>query len=39
VKREGLALQQTEREAALHAEIKRAFDPKGLMNPGKKTPA
>jgi glycolate oxidase subunit GlcD len=39
VKRGGLALQQTERDRALHDEIKRAFDPKGLMNPGKKTPA
>jgi glycolate dehydrogenase FAD-linked subunit len=39
VKRDGLALQQSERDRALHDEIKRAFDPKGLMNPGKKTPA
>jgi glycolate oxidase subunit GlcD len=37
VKRAGLARQQSEREAALHAEIKRAFDPKGLLNPGKKS--
>ena len=39
VKRDGLALQQSERDRAIHDEIKRAFDPKGLMNPGKKTPA
>jgi len=36
VKRGGLARQQSDREAALHAGIKRAFDPKGLLNPGKK---
>jgi FAD/FMN-containing dehydrogenase len=24
------------RAASLHAEIKRVFDPKGLLNPGKK---
>jgi glycolate oxidase subunit GlcD len=39
VKRGGLALQQSERTHALHEQIKRAFDPKGLMNPGKKTAA
>ena len=32
-----LARQWGERAATLHAEIKRVFDPKGLMNPGKKT--
>src|SRR5829696_341144 len=32
-----LARQWGERAASLHAEIKRVFDPKGLMNPGKKT--
>ncbi|HEX2436594.1 MAG TPA: FAD-linked oxidase C-terminal domain-containing protein [Solirubrobacterales bacterium] len=37
VKRAGLVRQQSEREAAIHAEIKRAFDPKGLLNPGKKS--
>jgi glycolate oxidase subunit GlcD len=37
VKRDGLALQQSAREAALHDQIKRAFDPKGLLNPGKKS--
>jgi glycolate oxidase subunit GlcD len=31
-----LARQWGERAAALHAEIKRVFDPKGLLNPGKK---
>jgi glycolate oxidase subunit GlcD len=36
VKRGGLALQSTEATRALHEEIKRAFDPKGLLNPGKK---
>jgi len=39
VKRGGLARQQSQHARALHEEIKRAFDPKGLMNPGKKTPA
>jgi glycolate oxidase subunit GlcD len=38
VKRGGLALQQSQREIALHEQVKRAFDPKGLLNPGKKTP-
>ena len=38
VKRRGLALQQSQREIALHEQVKRAFDPKGLLNPGKKTP-
>ena len=31
-----LERQWGERAAALHAEIKRVFDPKGLLNPGKK---
>ncbi len=31
-----LARQWGPRAAALHAEIKRVFDPKGLLNPGKK---
>ena len=39
VKRGGLARQQSQHARALHEGIKRAFDPKGLMNPGKKTPA
>jgi glycolate oxidase subunit GlcD len=39
VKRGGLALQSTQATRALHEEIKRAFDPKGLLNPGKKAPA
>jgi FAD/FMN-containing dehydrogenase len=38
VKRGGLARQSSESELALQSRIKRAFDPKGLMNPGKKTP-
>jgi FAD/FMN-containing dehydrogenase len=36
VKRRGLALQTGGRLESLHEEVKRAFDPKGLMNPGKK---
>jgi glycolate dehydrogenase FAD-linked subunit len=36
VKRGQLARQWAPRAVALHAEIKRAFDPKGLLNPGKK---
>ena len=36
VKQSGLALQSTEATRSLHEEIKRAFDPKGLLNPGKK---
>jgi glycolate oxidase subunit GlcD len=36
VKRGQLARQWQPRALALHAEIKRAFDPKGLLNPGKK---
>jgi glycolate oxidase subunit GlcD len=36
VKRGQLARQWGPRALALHAEIKRAFDPKGLLNPGKK---
>jgi glycolate oxidase subunit GlcD len=35
-KRGQLALQLGPRALELHAEIKRAFDPKGLLNPGKK---
>ena len=31
-----LERQWGERAAALHGEIKRVFDPKGLLNPGKK---
>ena len=38
VKRRGLARQWSEPARALHEEIKRAFDPKGLLNPGKKAP-
>jgi glycolate oxidase subunit GlcD len=36
VKRGQLARQWPPRALDLHAEIKRCFDPKGLMNPGKK---
>jgi FAD/FMN-containing dehydrogenase len=36
VKRGQLARQWSPRAVALHAEIKRMFDPKGLLNPGKK---
>lgn len=36
-KRGRLALQWDARALELHGEIKRAFDPKNLMNPGKKT--
>jgi glycolate oxidase subunit GlcD len=36
VKRGRLGLQWSDRAIELHREIKRAFDPKGLMNPGKK---
>jgi len=39
VKRGALASQFTPRARSLHAEIKRAFDPKGLLNPGKKLAA
>jgi glycolate oxidase subunit GlcD len=38
VKRHGLARQQSGHARALHEQIKRAFDPKGLLNPGKKVP-
>ena len=34
-----LARQWGERAVALHAEIKRVFDPKGLLNPGRRSPA
>jgi glycolate oxidase subunit GlcD len=36
MKRGQLARQWSPRALALHAEIKRVFDPKGLLNPGKK---
>jgi FAD/FMN-containing dehydrogenase len=36
MKRGQLARQWPPRALELHAEIKRAFDPKGLLNPGKK---
>jgi FAD/FMN-containing dehydrogenase len=36
VKRGQLARQWSPRAVELHAEIKRVFDPKGLLNPGKK---
>jgi FAD/FMN-containing dehydrogenase len=36
MKRGLLALQWPERALELHEEIKRVFDPKGLLNPGKK---
>jgi glycolate oxidase subunit GlcD len=36
VKRGQLARQWSPRALALHAEVKRVFDPKGLLNPGKK---
>ena len=36
VKRGQLARQWSPRALELHAQVKRAFDPKGLMNPGKK---
>jgi glycolate oxidase subunit GlcD len=36
VKRGQLARQWSHRALELHAEIKRAWDPKGLLNPGKK---
>jgi glycolate oxidase subunit GlcD len=36
VKRGALALQWSPSAVALHEAIKKAFDPKGLMNPGKK---
>lgn len=36
VKRGQLARQWSPRAVELHAGVKRAFDPKGLMNPGKK---
>src|SRR5439155_21302785 len=36
LKRGRLAAQWDPRALALHEEIKRAFDPKGLLNPGKK---
>jgi glycolate oxidase subunit GlcD len=39
VKRGGLARQWTGRAGALHSEVRRAFDPEGLMNPHKKAPA
>jgi FAD/FMN-containing dehydrogenase len=36
MKRGQLARQWSPRALAIHAEIKRVFDPKGLLNPGKK---
>jgi glycolate dehydrogenase FAD-linked subunit len=36
MKQGALALQWSERALELHDEIKRTFDPKGLLNPGKK---
>ena len=36
VKRGRVAAHWAPRVLDLHAEIKRAFDPKGLLNPGKK---
>jgi glycolate oxidase subunit GlcD len=39
VKRAGLARQLSEPARALHERTKRVFDPKGLLNPGKKSPA
>jgi FAD/FMN-containing dehydrogenase len=38
VKRGQLARQWAPQAVALHEAIKRAFDPKGLLNPGKKAP-
>jgi FAD/FMN-containing dehydrogenase len=37
VKRGRLALQWSPAAVELHARIKEAFDPKNLLNPGKKT--
>ncbi len=36
VKRGALARQWPEAAVALHESVKRLFDPKGLLNPGKK---
>jgi glycolate oxidase len=36
LKRGKLAAQWSPAAVALHEQIKRAFDPKGLLNPGKK---
>jgi glycolate oxidase subunit GlcD len=38
VKREWLARRLGPKGAELHAAVKRAFDPQGLLNPGKKAP-
>jgi glycolate oxidase subunit GlcD len=39
VKRSGLARQQTDQLRELHQRLKAVFDPKGLLNPDKKSPA
>jgi FAD/FMN-containing dehydrogenase len=39
LKRGGLALQWSPAAVELHRAVKRAFDPKGLLNPGKKEPS
>jgi glycolate oxidase subunit GlcD len=39
VKRSGLARQWSEPTRVLHERVKAVFDPKGLLNPGKKSPA
>jgi glycolate oxidase subunit GlcD len=39
VKRSGLERQWSEPTRLLHDRLKRVFDPKGLLNPGKKSPA
>jgi glycolate oxidase len=38
LKRGWLERQWSPRAVALHEQIKLAFDPKGLLNPGKKSP-
>ena len=39
VKRSGLSRQQSASTRGLHERLKGVFDPKGLLNPGKKSPA